>query len=54
VVKNIRPLAAQKKGGPVFPADFFPGPMGRSPEPGADAPVDFAGHIFPKKGMQYL
>jgi hypothetical protein len=54
MIKDIRPLTPQDKGGLVGKPDFFQGLVGHHTETPAYTPVYPAYYIFPKKGMQNL
>jgi hypothetical protein len=54
MIKNIRPLAAQGKGGLIIKAELFQSLAGHNAKILAYAPVYPGYHVFPKKGMQNL
>jgi hypothetical protein len=54
MVKNIRPLATQGKGGFIMKADLFQGLAGFNSKILDYTPVYPGYHVFPEKGMQNL
>jgi hypothetical protein len=54
MIKDIRPLTTQGKGGLIGKADLFQGLIGYDPKAPAYPAVYPDYHIFPKKGVQNL